>query len=178
MESNPTQPTSNRTSVSVSTSCLGTPKPPKPCRFTQSTARTPEDQRLSTHTYRLPIVKERAARARRQHGFRAAKRRDCSTKRDPVNSPSAAEKRQRARLVASIAKIVSSPGPGAPGRRFFGPVILRDLARMLDVAARPLDRSRTRLARPPRRRRSGARVAGRAVSASAGLHAGRFSLGR
>ena len=59
MGSNPTQPTTNRTSVSVSTSCLGTPKPPKPCRLTQSTARTPEDQRLSTHTYRLPIVKER-----------------------------------------------------------------------------------------------------------------------
>ena len=62
MGSNPTQPTTNRTSVSVSTSCLGTPKPPKPCRLTQSTARTPEDQRLSTHTYRLPIVKEQAAR--------------------------------------------------------------------------------------------------------------------
>ena len=58
MESNPTQPTSNRTSVSVSTSCLGTPRPPKPHR-SRSTARTPEDQRLSTHTYRLPIVKER-----------------------------------------------------------------------------------------------------------------------
>jgi hypothetical protein len=36
------------------------PQAPKPHR-SRSTARTPEDQRLSTHTYRLPIVKEQAA---------------------------------------------------------------------------------------------------------------------
>jgi hypothetical protein len=88
MESNPTQPTSNRTSVSVSTSCLGTPRPPKPHR-SRSTARTPEDQRLSTHTYRLPIGKEQAAvpAKRVETGRTVAERRDYTTFRHPVNTP-------------------------------------------------------------------------------------------